>query len=597
MPSSNPFNDFQFGSEQLPRTNSDNLLELLKTGPANTAYNHDPVQVEGGTSAGIKRVNDNMADNGVVAFKDKNGRAVLTNVARDPLSNKEVKLGEGSVAQQHNATSQIVQEQQPTIIGETAVSLDISKTFDLLKKSTNLGEARSLYNSIQQSLTEQTAKINKDAFVFAENKLGLPELEKQLELTRQTDRASIGWYPGIGDSPVTQKVVAQIATLRNLADNEAKSFLSSNPTALRLMQFSKAVETEMKRIETNEELRIRKKEAVDLARETSAINRTEQARLRNEERQDRIDDQFVSVYDSMSSAQRSRIELLAQDDILRIEQEFPTDPTNPSANPENERKKKIRIAQLIKGQEKNKPFQEAINAQGTADLMGLAITGNQWARKALLHEESKNTGMSVQELDRILTESEKAFMSRGDMQRMLIKREGPERGKTLMAQLMMDTKSYEPEKSKAAARTKALLMLDWMSEQKTAAFIDNVETWKSIDPLLHAAIAKSKEVSKNSRIDNVFTAYVGNSDGDERRKKIAEFQSLIRSAVAKHSKSQFGVPDEMALNSAITAIVLEKGIMRKLLEGQYGQLTPGMTLSRFGANLFGLGFDRASAEE
>jgi len=530
-----PFDEVTFDqpAQEQPSINADDLnstFQSLVNGnnsafiPPSTPSNK-PQQVQGGTQAGVDRVNQDTGNTGVVAYRDEKGQAVLTNVAKNPITGQDqpILLNKQAPGQQRGPDT-------PNAIFQAIAQL---------RKTNDIAAARGIYENLQQTLAQEQARLTTEAFTFAENKLNLPQLQKQLELSRQTDQASIGWYPGIGDSPITQKISAQIAQARAFADNEAKNYLSQNSSWTSLIAAQKSSDLEFKRIENIDNQVQQKLLTQQLTQENMQLRSQE----RQQEKQENQKDALLRTYDQLTAEQIARIQFLNQADFSGLS----------SITDEDTRKMKTAALAIGLGKNKNKDYQAAINAEGNQQLLVQSLQGNDYARKILIANESTATGIDPTQVDQQLKALQQALYDPKMVSEVLQARYAgdPKKAKELETELKMNMKSFDPNKKLDAGNQRMSMLFEWAQGQKNAKFMNDVGSWNTTDPELLAAIDKSRKVTGTASLENIIPAYVGNAEGPEFLQKLTNLKGLAEAAALKQKNSVFGAPDYMRARAII----------------------------------------------
>lgn len=550
MPS--PFDTYSFGSvdtaQNPTNVSQDDVLRLLNlTSPQQTAYTTKSVQ--GGTDAGIDRVNNGREaigggtqDTGVIAYKDSKGQAVLTNVARDPITGREMPIP--SNKQVPALLKPPVNPTGEAIIARPDISNDLLSTLSKLRTAKNLGEANALYDSFQQSAIQQRTKVEQEAFQFAEKKLGIPQLEANLMAARQADKADAMWYPGIGDSPITQKALVELNTARTMADNEAKNFLNQNGTYRSLLATEKSAETEYTRIRTFND-----------RQELSDFQKNLSKDLGREAKVEDAENKLLDMYEGLSANALARINVLNAADLAGFQ------------NITDDRQRKIKIANLVQQRAKDKNWQAAVNAESTDQLLNLSLTGNAVARTLLLSEEAATMGITTAQVEQQLREAE-ARLGDAKLPAAVI---GAKKGvdsrelKRQTEEMNAILNSRDPNKKIEITNARLSLLREDLQNRKTQAFIHDVDSWGSIDPLLKDAVSRAKKTTGNGSIPNVLAAYLENATDQERIIKAKEFVKLMDNAAIKHKNSVFGMPDTSQAKQIVVNMAIEQSWWRKAI--------------------------------
>ena len=487
------------------------------------------------SSAGVDRVNANTGNTGVIGYKDSKGQAVLTNVAKDPLTGQDKKLPV-LLQPSPNGTSysQVDKDNLPT--QKADISSAVQGAIATISKAKTYEEGLGIYRNLVESIATQKAGLETQATTFAENKLGIPVLMDQLNQARQADKADPQWYPGIGDSPITQKITEELRLTRGMVTKEAADYLSNNPTYNGLQNHLKIGELSLNNLGSI----ISKERQVDLARESANINRTAAQQDRTEDRAAKKEENLIQIYDNLSPRQIAAIETLNRDKLEGL------DPTS--------NVRKMSLAGLAIGN-KDKAYQAAITAEGPQQLLSLSLQGNKWANTLLMEQEGNAIGtppaqirMQMQQLNEILRDPNLAL-------KVLSSRPGadPKAAKTAAANHNADLNSTDKKGEATAARVG--YAIEWMTRERTKAFATNVNTWESTDPLMKTAIAEASKTTGKPSMENVLAAYLGDSAGKERISKANDFKNHLHNAALKYKDSAFGMPSVDQLNAQINQAV------------------------------------------
>lgn len=543
MPS--PFDTYDFANQSagaVPGVSNDDILRVLNKGnPSSFGQMAD-------TSGGIDRVNQNTGNTGTVAYRDNKGQAVLTNVARDPITNQDKQIPALFKSIPSETQTQNLPQKPDT-------PLNLFEQLNKLRVTKDATVAQGLWSSLQETLTSERARIEKEAFTFAENKLGIPVLQKQLDDARQLDRADPKFIPGMGDSPITQKVNAQLLQARGFADNEAKNYLTQNTTYRSLLTTEKTAEAEYKRIQTIAD----RQDQITLSHQLSQDNADVQARLQHKLREeDRIaafNQVMTEKYDGLSSQQIARINLLHSADLAAF-----SDITD-------EAKRKVKIMSLVLGN-KDKKYQEAINAEGNPQLLNLALGGNQYARKIVVANEAASMGVPATQIEDQLTALQREMADPAMPIRVLRSRKGmkPEEANKLAGDINAGASQFnlDPNKKLEATQQRVTLLMEWAQGRKTQEFLNDTRSWNATDPVLLSAIDKSVKTTGKADVQNVLSAYVGDSTDTERLTRLEEFRKAIRNAAARHENSVFGMPDYRQAEALVVNEMVNKGFFHNM---------------------------------
>jgi len=559
-----PFAGVDFNTP-LPVVTADDMSTILKSFNAQGMPLVNNVSGPSSIKLNVAAVNENTADTGVVGYRDSKGQANFTNVARDPATNKEVKLGQGTVP----ANDSPVLGQPNEMAGQPApinTPNGINSILASLASVQDAGAARGLFSSFQEAAAKEQVRLQTEALTFAQQKIGIPGLEKNLAQVEATDKASIGWYPGIGDSPVTQKARTELNLARGYADTEAKRLLENNLSYKLLAKNVVQAEKEMQRVQAA----ITKKEQLEDRKSQLADNRT----LQNDEWNRRKEYQEAQEAESISATQLARIQFFSAQDFVG------------EANP------RVKAYKLLKGN-KDKEFQAAVNA-ADGELPVMALRGNGYAETLVLSEESKKTGMPQAQVKAQLDAMRKVMSDPKFEETVINQRFKSEKdGKTLAAteKGRLQAMKLNPTEKEKFTEEKARMAFEWMQQKKTQTYINDTTSWNSIDPVFKAAQDKALKTTGSTDLNSTLVAYLGDLTGPERLQKLGEFEAIARSAAKRHEGSMFGMPDYRAAGKMIAAYGVEEGIFKKWLaamgaksfNAQTGLLIGGPQMASVGA--------------
>jgi len=539
-----PFADITFQPAQ-PES-PDVAAEILRSfNPQQTAYMPN-------TKGGVARINENTKVHGVTAYRGKDGKAVLTNerIIEAPTpagADKYYNEAEFQAANPLvNGKYPLRGASQPAIIKPVDTPAGLFTILSKLKGSTDLPTATSLYESFQQTVVEQKTKIEQDAVKFAEQRIGIQQLERKLMEAEAADKADPMYYPGIGDSKITQALRNELNVARGVALNEAKTLLSTNQTYKSLAVTESTAANEYKRIQTLAD----KRETQRLQDENSASEWTRRAQERDTIRDENNRAKLEQEAEQVSGKMLARISLLHQADFAGLE-----------AGSINA---KVKALSLVKNN-KNKDFNEAVSADDAA-LPVLALKGNKYATSLVLAEESAATGQSEEETANMIKALQKKMQEPDFANKVITRRYAnvtdPEARKRAIGEAQATL--LAPDRIKATDM-RAQMALEEMELIKTNNFIANVGTWKSLDPELNAAIDKARKVAGRPDVESVLVAYLGDAEGPERAAKGSQFLNLARIATDRHAKSLFGKPDTGTINAIVVQHMRDSGFFGRWL--------------------------------
>jgi hypothetical protein len=504
--------------EGQPSITTDALTSLLSKNDASlfagTGGNKQPQPVKGGTDAGISRVNDSDVKSGVIAYKDAKGQAVLTNQpVRDATT--------GAVINQPAS-----QEKKP-VVPDRPTNNVIAGMMAALEGAKTQSDATAAYSALTGAIAQGKTSIEANALEFAQNKLQIPMIERQLMEAEAADKSDPAYYPGIGDSAITAGIRTQLNTARSAADIEAKRFLSTNFSYTALDNMTNIAKTRFGQIERQQ------------------IN-TEQRLLNNQ----LIKDRTQAEHDLKD---KELAETLSAETITRMQILNPADFSKMDDGPEAA----LKAARLLRGN-RNKQYQEALTAEGD-QLLHLSLQNNGYAKAIVVANEAAATGKTT---DQIAGDFKtlQSLVDNGNLVQTWAKLTGA--GKDKQGAMLAQLESLKDSKHEVTAR-KTRMALDILAAKKTSDYLNDVTTWNSIDPGITSAIQKARQTTGNAAMDNVLTAYVGDSTGQDRANKIVMFRNIAKDSSLKQKDSIFGIPNyrnaEVAINNWAS-----KGIFGKL---------------------------------
>jgi hypothetical protein len=555
MPTSNPFDSVTFDQNQVPPTTSqDEILKVLTSlnPPSMLDLQVDkPQQVDGGTSAGIKRVNANAENTGVVAFKDENGRAVLTDRVRDATDGKEKSV---AALLRPSESSEV-----STFANGPDVRNHLFEAVNKLSKTQSLEEANAIYSNIQQSLMEESSRLETSAFKFADAKFGVPQLLADIESNRALDKAAPDYVPGLGDSPITQRLVDQLRQVSASSREDAKVTLSSNLNFKSLQALASRADREFQRVQKLSDAIERREETLANTRETFRLNNLFASQTRKEERELQDERETEEKFNRLSAQQIARISLIDAADLVSVE-----------GLGEKARQKKL--VGLAEGKGKDKNYSAAINAEGPQQLLELALGGNAYAKKLTILEESRNTGMSTQEVEQIIQKlNVRMFDPKMPDEALRNSKLTEDQRAAVKMQLNPALMALDPNKKIAADHQRFTLLWQEIQKMRQDKFENDVTSWGATDPILLAAIKKAQGESQQATIENVAAAYLGEATDVERIMRLQTLDKQLQVAAMKFEKSAFGMPNIAKARNKLNQKIVEEGFFRRFVENMRAQ--------------------------
>lgn len=473
---------------------------------------------------GAAQVNANSGTYGVTASVGDDGKIALTNVGvpQYPVADGGQGPGTGSIAPN--------------------TPLAVGSLFNKLRVTTDVDTARGIAASLREAAAVEQTKFETQALTFANNKLGVPGLEKQLAEAQAADLADPKYRPGMGDSPITARIRTTLEDARNKANPEAQRFLAQNAQYATLGATLKSADSEIARIT---KLGDRKDQLMD----TMAM----QADMRRQQKEDILTD----AARGLDGVQRQRLLML-----------------NPELSAVPADKLDADMMRTITAKKNDKQWQVAFQAPEEA-LPSLALTGNTYAESLVLSKEQANTGtdpaITKARLDnlRVLTNN-KDFLKKAFEEQYA----GDPKAKAKVADAIasFNEKGLTPEGKATNNAIKMQLALDLAKKQTTVNFANNAGAWKVADPEFQAAVGNARQVTGGTKMDDVLTSYLKDATGPDLVKKTQIFADYMTQEAQKQEKSVFGQPNYIALRSQIFNRAA-KGPIRQWLESAGRTLT------------------------
>ena len=568
---SDPFADIQFAAAP---TEENEILRVLQKPSAMDSS-------AGNTKDGADRVNANTKATGVTAYKDAKGRTTLTNErvidvpvtpADKPYTDAEFNranpLTDGRMTNPIPLNAPASQTMgQPGAVRGIDTPLDMFTALAKLRSTTDATQAAVMFEAFQQASVQQQARLEQQAVAFAEQKVGVKNLERMLMEAEQADKADPKWYPGIGDSPITQKQRSELNVARGVAITEAKNFLATNETYKSLAVTSKTAEHELNRITRLADQRT-----------TAELNREAQSEI-SKQRQDETNAEYErrkqeareQEAEGISAKQLQRIQMLNQGDFVGL------DPNSIDA--------KVKAMALVK-KNKSKDFNEAVAAEGT-DLPVLALKGNAFARSLVMAEEAAATGRSQEEVARDIDALQKKMQEPKFAQSVLENRYGKgEKNKKERQEALgiFTATNFDPAKKNEATTAKAQMAMEYMAHLKTAKFVGDVGTWamQAVDPVIRSEIelatTSARKTTGRADIEHTLIAFLGNTEGPARAAKGSAFLKAMELSARQHEKSVFGMPNYREGSAIVVKHMQDSGFFRTWMQ-KIGALEVGSDMS------------------
>lgn len=465
------------------------------------------------TTGGVDRVNARTKEHGVTAI-ERDGKTYMTNINADGSVNR------GTGSPNSVGGNGMGSMQSPVAPGSQSIpniSADISASIDKLKKTTDFAEARGLIGNLVTSLASSKALMEQDAIKLAAVKFGLPQLEAELQKSIQADMADPKWYPGIGDSPITAKLRAEIGQANINSRQYAGTYLSSNTSYASLGAYEKMANMEYDRIKTSTE---RTDRLSDASAETLARNKLNRIAMAEEE------------ISALPAAALQRMMIL-----------------NPALGVKDADGKldPIAIAKTMK----DGNTREAVMADPNT-LVVLAMERNPAAQALVTRMESglmkeSEVGAKLQDLVKMANSQEflKTYAE--------FKFPGKKREQEAYVNARSTAKLSTDKAGKEEARRQMLMeALEVERSRQTGYALANITTVLPADGIYAKAIADARKVTGNTSLENVALALMKDSTSaqDAYIKKMMLSQD-IQAALRKRPPSVFGAPDGNQMQAAL----------------------------------------------
>lgn len=465
------------------------------------------------TNGGVERVNARTSEHGVTAVRDAKGNVTMTNLNPDGSVNKGTGspnsvLGDGKGSRQ-------------TAMVAPNTPLALNASLERLRTATP-DEARGLMADINTSIAQAEAALTAEALKFGANKFGVAALEQQLIETQAADRNSYGWYPGIGDSPVTQKVRAQIDQANTAARAAANEYLKTNVNVAALTSAKENAATAFKRIERLER---------------NAENLQANLTIRSMEKKALKEENAAEIASNLSTTAMNRIAIL-----------HPTSKGNTGeAGQWYEQRFKATKGEIDK----------VLNSTG-AELVVHAMERNADALAIIAAEETKNDPTQTAEKINMRLSKIKQIADSPDFAKKaaVFKASGltgdaKKRAEQEFNQALSLGKTSLGTDKKEATRQRYEIALEMERAAQTDAVVTDMRHIFSQDGPMGAAIAEAMKVTNGAALPDVLTAFIGSADSATRLARVSMFADFTEKAVMKQGASVFGMPDTNKLKAEI----------------------------------------------
>ena len=488
-------------------------------------------------------INKNWGSSGVKAFTDANGQLVLTNNPEATDAKSAMRPFGRDAIGGNNSNANFVP------VGSNSTTGNAVRLMQQLRSASDLSEAQGIYYSMQTALTEQTAQMQTQAITFAEQKVGLPAMRRELENAIAADRADVRYVPGMGDSPITAKIRQQVTGLEDQAQQEAERWLGRNVAFAQIKNTAASAKSEMDRFSRMEDW----KQQRQATREASA------------EEWDRRKKETTEL-------QAAQIPAETKQRILKLHPEI--------ANQENP---DVAIFNQAKQLEKTggNDFKVAINAPEHS-LPALAVAGNQFAKDIVVQDEAARTG-----------ESAEAIRGRMDILNSYTKDpkfaqkfyeavtpQGGDRQKAIKDSIAAYNAKAMDKTAKGSAdfrEMQANMALQFAALTATERFVGDLSKLQTTNAKLGDAVRLSLKNTGSASLENVVAAWAGNATGQEALSSYNALIGVLQTESLKYKGSIFGEPNMVAIRAAINEMARSKfsalGTVKRFI-GNAGGLIP-----------------------
>mgnify|MGYP000311251128 CR=1 FL=1 len=464
------------------------------------------------TNGGVDRVNARTKETGVTAVIGADGKITMTNLNPDGTVNK----GTGS-------PNSVLGDGKGTRTAAVAPNTPLALNAALTKlQSATPDEARGLMSDITASIAQAQATLEAEALKFGANKFGIPALEQQLVQAQATDKQSYGWYPGIGDSPITQRIRAQIESANVAARQAAGEYLKTNVNAAALNAAKETASAAFKRID-----RIDQQNEI---LQGSLKARTMEKKLIKQETD-------AEVAANLSPVALSRIAIL-----------HPVSRGNPTEAGDWYGQK----LKTSKG-----AIEQVLNASG-AQLVTYAMERDPYALAIITAEETKNDPTQTEDkinerLARIrrLADAPDFAKKAAEFQSAGLTGDAKKAAQQQLAQSITLGKTSLSGDKKEAARQRYEIALEMERAAQTSAVVSDMRNIFSVEGPMGAALTEALKITNGAALSDVLTAFVGSANKDEQAARITMFSNFTEQAIKKQGASIFGVPDTNKIKAEI----------------------------------------------
>ena len=481
-------------------------------------------------------INKNWNDQGIQAFTDSKGQLVLTN--------------------KPGATNATEAMRPFTPVTSKATTGGAGNLLNDIRNAPDLAAAQGAMYALQSSITEQVAKTKSNAIKFAEQKVGLPAMQLELQNAIKADRADPMYKPGMGDSPITAKIRTQVTALEDQAAQEAERWLSRNVEFAQLSNTLTAAQQEIQRFTRKEDWKEQRKLSSELQAEEWDRRKTEDINLK-----------------------AGQIPIETKNRILSLHPEIATE-ENPNA--------KIlgQYEQIVK--KGGKAANDALNAPA-AQLPALAVRGNAMAEELVIQQEMKATGEGADAIRGRIASAKALMADPKFVQKALSAKfaSSPDKTKQVkQATEEFNKLSNNPEEKERFNQMKADLALDFIRTTATERFASDLSRLQTTNVKLGDAVRLAIKNTGSASLENVATAWLGDATGPEAKAGYDAFMATLESESLKFKDSMFGTPNMVAIRAAVTEMARAKLTVMGRLKSAVGMMgrdthVPGSMVGSF----------------
>lgn len=476
---------------------------------------------------GEDRVNALTNEHGVRAVRDPaTGRVTLTNLDE---SGKPTEQSQKQIYGWNPKDAPGKGETNTFAPTDPVARNNIDQIMDQIAKAEDSATAEGLIRGLNSAVAEEKVRLEQQAFKFAEEELGIPQLRDAVEALKRRD-ASQGMVNGI---PYVSKeyldATNQLSQRQAAANQRANEWLTRNISWNRLG----ATEASAK---------------VLLERKVTKLGAAEAKETEKQQR-------YGAVFESIPESQREL--------IYRV---------NPAIKDKPEE-----TVKFIERAKNDKEFMAFVNS-AAHERIGLALSGNNYALRYVVEEEAAKTGKPIQQVERELLDFTKMEPNDRMLKEFIEANAGSlsnaeERKSTVNQQLaaIAQSKIATTEKGKELySAIKPQIIARAIATTKTDRYIRDVSSWGLQDPELQAAITKARETTGEASLDKVVVAFLEGKEGPAELQGIQALRAKLKELIRKESKSLFGSPDEAILYNVINNAVMDKGSLANWIRQKAG---------------------------